>query len=160
MVVIADTTPLNYLVLIRAIEVLPQLYGRVLVPVAVVAELKNPEAPEVVRAWIMKPPDWLDVRPVGAGDLALAKANLRAGERDAISLALAVGADVVLIDDRAGRREAARRHLRVTGTLGVLDEAAERGLIDFQLAAERLRQTSFRMPREIREAFPRRSQKK
>ena len=147
MVVVADTTPLNYLILINAIEVLSQLYGRVLVPMAVVEELKNPEASATVRAGVAKPPGWLEVRPGGAGDPALAKANLGAGEREAISLALAVRADVVLIDDRAGRREAARRHLHVTGTLGVLDDAAERGLIDFQAAAERLRQTSFRMPR-------------
>ncbi|MGH9351149.1 MAG: DUF3368 domain-containing protein [Terriglobia bacterium] len=160
MLVIADTTPLNYLILINAIEILPQLYGRVLIPTAVVEELKNPEAPAAARAWTENPPGWLDVRPVGAGDSALAKANLGAGEREAINLALAVAADVILIDERAGRREAARRHLQVTGTLGVLDEAAERGLIDFHAALDRLRQTSFRMPREISEAFPPRNQKR
>jgi predicted nucleic acid-binding protein len=63
MVVVAGATPLNYLILINAMEVLPQLYGRVLVPMAVVEELKNPEAPAAVRAWVAKPPGWLEVRP-------------------------------------------------------------------------------------------------
>jgi predicted nucleic acid-binding protein len=36
MIVIADTGPLNYLVLIRDVDVLPSLYTRVIVPEAVV----------------------------------------------------------------------------------------------------------------------------
>ncbi len=60
MIVVADTSPLNYLVLIGAAGVLEPLYTRVAVPEAVLIELKQPQAPAKVRAWIENPPAWLD----------------------------------------------------------------------------------------------------
>jgi len=56
MIVIADTGPINYLILIGEIEVLPPLYHRVAVPPSVCEELKRPRAPEAVRTWIAQPP--------------------------------------------------------------------------------------------------------
>jgi hypothetical protein len=56
MIVIADTSPLNYLILLRKAEVLSAIYGRVLAPKAVLLELLHPEAPEMVRAWSATPP--------------------------------------------------------------------------------------------------------
>jgi predicted nucleic acid-binding protein len=69
--------------------------------------------------------------------------RLHAGERDAISLALAVHADAVLLDERHGRKEAENRDLKPIGTLGVLVAAHERGLIDLTATIDTLRQTSF-----------------
>ena len=60
-----------------------------------------------------------------------------------IALALTVKADLVLMDDRDGVDVARRRGLAVTGTLGVLDLAARRGLIDLAAAFERLKATTF-----------------
>jgi predicted nucleic acid-binding protein len=54
--IVADTTPLNYLVLIHAAEILPNLYRKVLIPPTVKAELAHANAPDMVRAWISKPP--------------------------------------------------------------------------------------------------------
>jgi predicted nucleic acid-binding protein len=68
---------------------------------------------------------------------------LDAGERAAIALALSVGADRLLIDEQAGRAEAERRHLVVTGTLGVLAEAHRARLLDFEIALAQLRRTNF-----------------
>ena len=51
MIVVADTSPLNYLIQIECDYTLPQLYQRVLVPVGVIDELKSPKAPVVVSAW-------------------------------------------------------------------------------------------------------------
>jgi predicted nucleic acid-binding protein len=65
------------------------------------------------------------------------------GERAAIALALAVKADLVLMDDQDGVAAARRQGLTVTGTLGVLDLAARRGLIDLAAAFERLKATTF-----------------
>jgi len=65
------------------------------------------------------------------------------GERAVIALALTVKADLVLMDDRDGVDVARRRGLAVTGTLGVLDLAARRGLIDLAAAFERLKATTF-----------------
>lgn len=69
--------------------------------------------------------------------------HLHTGERDAISLALHLRADVVIIDERRGREEAEKRGLRVIGTLGVLATAHERGLLDLTEAIDLLRQTTF-----------------
>ena len=68
------------------------------------------------------------------------------GETAAIALAESLHADLVLIDEREGFRVAIRRGLQATGTLGVLDLAAERGLIDFGTTISALERTSFRLP--------------
>lgn len=71
--------------------------------------------------------------------------HLDAGERAAISLALSIAADRVLIDEWEGRVAAERRRLSLTGTLGVLAEAHRRRLLDFESAIAALRTTSFYM---------------
>ncbi len=143
--IVADTTPLNYLILIQAADVLPTLYGRVIVPPAVTAELAHLNTPAIVRAWISQPPKWLEVvslkQPV---DSALA--NLDAGEREAISLASELQAILLLMDERDGVTIARQRGLKVVGTLAVLDIAADHGLVELQTMFERLRATTFRSP--------------
>jgi predicted nucleic acid-binding protein len=148
MIVIADTTPLNYLVLIDQVEILPQLYGRVLIPPAVWEEFQRPETPEAVRAWVGQPPAWLEIRPVGKKPDPAVQ-NLGAGEREAIALAEELHADRLIMDDRTARRVATERNLIVIGTLGVLVEAVKRGLIDFSDAMARLQQTSFYVSPEV-----------
>jgi len=60
-----------------------------------------------------------------------------------------VHADVVLIDEQAGRQEAVRRGLKVAGTLSVLDEADRAGLVIFDNAITELRKTSFRVSQAV-----------
>jgi predicted nucleic acid-binding protein len=60
---------------------------------------------------------------------------------------------MLLIDERDGFRAAVKRGLRATGTLGLLDIAADRGLIDFTLAIKKLEQTMFRRPEALLEAL-------
>src|SRR5690349_6979456 len=104
--VVADTGLLNYLVLTGDIELVPRLFDRVLAPQAVRDELGSREAPATVRAWIAQAPAWLEVRPnlgIRPENLAnLATPKLDDGERAAIALALAVKADLVLMDDQDG----------------------------------------------------------
>ncbi|WP_089718510.1 DUF3368 domain-containing protein, partial [Candidatus Entotheonella palauensis] len=128
MLVIADTFPLNYLILIDRVNVLPTLYERVLVPQTVIEELRHPRTPSVVRTWSEHPPAWLDVRHIDAVPDAILW-NLDAGERAAILLAQALDADLFLTDDRGARRVAEQRGLAVLGTLGVLAQAADQRLI-------------------------------
>ena len=61
MVVVADTSPLNYLVLIEHVGILPRLYARVLIPPAVLSELTHPAAPRSVREFAANHPGWLEV---------------------------------------------------------------------------------------------------
>jgi predicted nucleic acid-binding protein len=148
MIVIADATPLRYLIEIDSSAILPKLFGRILVPVAVTQELQQPRTPEVVRVWMSAPPSWLEVHTISsAADESLR--HLGAGEREAILLAQEVGADWLILDDAEGRREAARRHLPVLGTLRVLDEAAARGLIKLADTLAKLRQTTFYLSPEL-----------
>ena len=93
------------------------------------------------------PPEWCEIRPDPPLDSALQ--FLDPGEHAAIALALSVNADRLPIDEQAGRAEAERRHLLVTGTLGVLAEAHRGGLLDFEVALARLRQTNFYMSADL-----------
>ena len=124
MIVIADTSPLHYLVLLEHSAILQHLYGRVIVPKAVVRELHAERTPPRVRQWIASPPSWLEVREITV-PLDPMLAELDPGEREAIALAEALRADALILDEKRGRREAERRKLRVIGTVRVLDDAAE-----------------------------------
>ena len=64
MVVVADTSPLNYMVLVEAVEVLQQLYQRIFVPEAVIIELRSSDAPLEVQQWAASLPKWVAVRAV------------------------------------------------------------------------------------------------
>ena len=75
--------------------------------------------------------------------------GLDEGETAAIALAISLDADLLLMDDRKGVEVARGKGLRVTGTLGVLDLAAQRDLINFAQAVDRLRRTTFRIPEAI-----------
>jgi predicted nucleic acid-binding protein len=141
-IVVADTTPLNYLIQLGFPDVLRELYGRVLVPPAVLTEMRHPDAPPVVQAWAVSPPIWLEETPVGELDVTLAD-NLGMGERQAISLALELHAQVLLIDEQVGRRQAQERHIFVAGTLAVLIQAAVLGYCDFAETIKQLRRCGF-----------------
>jgi len=140
--IVADTSPLNYLVLIHQIILLPDLYGRVLIPESVLEELSAIETPQLVRDWATNLPEWIEVLPA-TPIIDEGLTRLHAGERDAISLALTVHSDAVLLDERRGRQEAENRGLKPIGTLGVLVTAHKRGLIDLSVTINVLRQTSF-----------------
>ena len=142
MIVVADTTPINYLILIEEIDILTKLYGRVVIPYAVRDELLRPRAPIRVREWTERPPGWLDVLTSNReSDPTLSR--LDAGERAAITLAEELAADQLIVDDSFARRIAESRGLSAIGTLGVLQEAAELGLLDLRTAFQRLQQTTF-----------------
>jgi predicted nucleic acid-binding protein len=126
MIVVADTSPVCYLILIDQADLLSALFDSVLLPRAVLDELLHEDAPERLKEWAAQLPSWVRVHdhPLGmAADLD----KLHARERNVILLAEALHADIVLLDEKAARRVATDRGLRVTGTLGVLGEAAEQG---------------------------------
>jgi len=155
--VIADTSPVNYLILIGHIDLLSCMFERAVLPAAVRGELSSSDAPSVVQRWIADPPVWLETVETPDADPS---AGLHKGEAAAIALAEALHADLVLMDERKGVNVARGKGLRVTGTLGLLEMAAQRGLIDFAEAAERLRQTTFRSPETLLELMLKRNSRK
>lgn len=84
-----------------------------------------------------------------SSDAALQR--LGEGERAAITLAVSLGASLLLMDERQGAAVARGKGLVVTGTIGILDLAASRGLVNLKEAFDRLKRTSFRYPPEIME---------
>ncbi|HLJ49276.1 MAG TPA: DUF3368 domain-containing protein [Bryobacteraceae bacterium] len=143
-IVICDSSPLRYLVLIGEADLLARLYAQVVIPEAVAEELNQSSTPEVVREWMADRPDWIQVMP-STGGPAVVRSDLDLGEHEAILLALRLKADLVIMDDREGVTEARRLGLAVTGTLGVLKRGAELGLIKLPPVITRLRQTNFRV---------------
>ena len=128
-VVVSDATPLNYLVLINALELLPRLFSSVLIPLAVAAELSSESAPPAVMDLVQALPPWLQVVSPKHVDYSL---GLDAGETEAIALAMELGIKPILMDERKGRRVATQHGLVTLGTLAVLAESAVRGWIDFE----------------------------
>ncbi|MBI5281585.1 MAG: DUF3368 domain-containing protein [Candidatus Solibacter usitatus] len=143
MIAVADTSPVCYLILIGEIDLLPRLFSQVLAPQAVLEELLHEDAPAAVRSWASHLPSWISVRetPIAA---TAGLDKLQAGEQAAILLAESMNADIILLDELAARRIAAARGLRIAGMLGVLGEAATRGLVELAPAIDRLRMTNFR----------------
>jgi predicted nucleic acid-binding protein len=150
--IVADTNPLFYLLSIGHIDLLPQLFERVLVPDAVYKELCHPAAPKPAREWVEALPPWMEVMSVHSID-DVALQSLGAGERAAITLAIALCADLILIDERKGTAVALSKGLDVTGTLGVLRLAARRGLVNLAEAFEQLKRTNFRYRQEVLDAI-------
>jgi predicted nucleic acid-binding protein len=144
MIVVADTSPINYLILIDQIGILEVLYGRILIPHAVHEEMLSPKAPQSVRAWAKNPPSWLELLSPSIG-LHPPVARLDRGETEAIALAEELHADWLLIDEAAGRDEAAKRGLQTIGTLGILREGHRAGMLDFRMSMDRLLAAGFRI---------------
>ena len=147
-VVVADTSPIDYLVLLSCVEVLQQLYGQVVIPAAVFRELSADGAPAEVAAWVRTKPEWLAVRaedPSKAPEISDLLASIDAGEAEAIRIAAGEVDSLLLIDDAAGRAVAARLGVTNTGPLGVLVAAGQAGIIDLRTMLDRLKQTNFRV---------------
>ena len=143
MLVVSNTSPVSYLVVIEQIELLPRLFEYILIPEIVRDELASPKASPVVQKWIASLPEWLAIQSIPTQpDADLLKLDV--GECAAILLAESLKADLILLDDLAARRLAVSRGLAITGILGILDRAATENWIDFAVAIERLQQTNFR----------------
>lgn len=147
--VVSDTSPLHYLIECAAVEILPALFRAVLIPPTVHREMQQPKTPPRVRAWVMSLPAWIKVQAPTVLDVSL---KVDEGEREAICLAQEVKAVAILIDDRRGRAEAVRCGFGVAGTIGLLELAAKRGLVDFPKVIQRLRQTNARLDEELIQA--------
>jgi predicted nucleic acid-binding protein len=130
MIVVSDTSPLTNLAAIGQFDLLHQLYGQVHIPEGVWHELSAegkrwPGRDEVAAA------GWVERRTVLNESLVMAlRRDLDRGEAETIALALELQAELVLLDEREGRRAAQRLGLQVVGVVGILLEAKTKGAIE------------------------------
>lgn len=160
MIVVADSSPLSHLIRIDQVNILPRLFGQIVIPAQVLLELSHPRAPEAVRAFSSLHPHWIEVKeplnPVPIPDLDF-------GEVAAINLAKQLGADLLLIDEKVGRQIASgvNWNLKITGTIGILERASAIGLVDLKECLKRLQATKFHVSEHIaREALARDAQRR
>ncbi|MFM7880500.1 MAG: DUF3368 domain-containing protein, partial [Microcystis panniformis] len=131
MIIISDTSPLSSLALVDYLSILKDIYTNVVIPQAVANELAN-LTEEDIRIKAIISLNWIQVKQAANLELVACLSNeynLDLGEAEAIALALELKVDELLIDERLGRREAVRLGLSITGVLGVLLIAKNRGLI-------------------------------
>ena len=136
--VVADASPIHYLVLINAAHVLPKLFTKVMIPEHIVAhELQSPMTPPLVRSWAVNLPPWVETRNPANPE----RLGLDIGEEHAIALAVELSAPL-LLDEKEGRKVAKEKDLIVIGTVGIIERAADLNLLDIRLAFEALRRTN------------------
>ncbi len=121
--IVSNTSPLRYLIAVGEADLIRKVFGEVVIPPAVFAELTHPSGREDVRQWIEQCPAWLNMRGLDSAPSHDLVTTLDPGEREAIQLALEIQPDFVLMDERLGRRAATALGLPVIGALGLLGEA-------------------------------------
>ncbi len=143
MIVVSDTSTITNLHFAKQLELLYLVYGKVVVPPAVLLEL---DAIEGQREEI-EGLNWLTVRdPVDVGLINQLRGELDFGESQAIALAIEIDADYLIIDEQQGRSVAEGYGLRIVGLLGVLVAAKKGGYIHaVRPIVEKVRANGFRL---------------
>jgi len=126
--VVVNTTPIITLALIGQLDLLRHLYGEVVIPPAVQAEVLA-GGPGSIGAAELQGANWIQTVSMQDPRRADLLSDLDRGEAEVIALAQELNAELVIIDERLARRHAKRLGLTLTGTLGVLLKAKERGLV-------------------------------
>jgi len=129
MLVVSNTSPILNLAIIGQLELIRQQFGQVQIPLAVLSELKvledRPGSKEIQSA---VDTGWIEVQEVSSQlSVQLLQQVLDQGESEAITLAIDLKADRILLDERDGRKIAKSLGLRVTGVLGILLRANQEG---------------------------------
>ncbi|HYG64247.1 MAG TPA: DUF3368 domain-containing protein [Thermoanaerobaculia bacterium] len=143
--VIVNTSPLQYLFQLDLLDLLPELYGDVVVPGGVAREIAAGLDRGVSLPSLSSLP-WLEIREVMSPSVLPLVTDLGTGEREVLALALQSTGSLVVLDDFLARRFADRLRLRMTGTLGILLKARRTGRVD-RLAPllDRLERLNFRL---------------
>ena len=147
MIVVADSSVLIALSRIGKLDILPQLFGQVMIPAAVAAEINaKSQAAEISAPWLQV----VNVRNASLANELMRfsqdRNKLDKGESEAIVLAIEVDATYLLIDERRGRKTAVRFGLKIIGVLGVLALAKKEGLLpEIRAAMDDLIKAGFRI---------------
>jgi uncharacterized protein len=127
--VVCNTSPMILLAKIHRLDTLIRLYSELMIPEAVADEIGTKPGKESDQVQALLKKGTLQLRQVSDKIIAELPIDLGRGEREAIALAIGSSADLVILDDQQGRLVSRDKNLSVTGTVGVLIEAKERGFI-------------------------------
>jgi predicted nucleic acid-binding protein len=126
--VISNTTPILSLLKIGKLHLLKELYGNVTVPMAVFQEIeRGKEKPYYQNLTLL---DWIDIQGIKNQDARAYFIDLDEGEAEVLILAKEQNAELVIMDEILGRRYAQQLGFNLTGTIGILLKAKEKGLIE------------------------------
>ncbi len=129
MIVVSDTSVLINLGRIDRLELLRSLFQTVVVPPAVVREFHQLTHDRTQFSGLTLP-GWIDQRQLSSAPTGLPDMEaLDPGEAEAITLALEIHAQVILLDERLGAKVARRQGLEVVGLLGILLQAKQAGYL-------------------------------
>jgi predicted nucleic acid-binding protein len=129
MIVVSNTSPVINLAVVNHLNLLQQLYSKVVIPQAVYDEIVIEGAGQA-GAEEVEQSEWIEVKPVANRPLVKSlESDLDLGEAEAVVLAVELKADLLLIDERKGRAVANRLGVTHIGLLGVLVQAKHNGLI-------------------------------
>lgn len=154
MIVVSDTTPIISLIKINRLDLLEKLFQEVLIPDAVYRELTtnqsfSAEAEEVKKAKFLKV---LPVQNKQSIQILQAVSGLDDGESEAIVLADEKQSDVLIIDERRGRKVAQQLGITITGTVGILVQANDEGMLskaDAKTCLNFLKQSNIRLSENL-----------
>ena len=149
--IIVNSTPLIALAKANKLEILKEMYEHIIIPEAVYREVT--EKDDVAAQRIEAAREWIEVRKVDSNlDRRMYKAKLHDGEVEVMLLAQEIGADAVVIDDGAARKTAEYLELPLTGTLGVMIKAKQRGLLEAVMpVVQQMEQNGIFFSRELKE---------
>lgn len=152
--IVSDTSPLRYLVAVRQVDLIQEVFHEVLISPGVYEELSHRSAPKEVRLWLKQRPPWIEIRELRAEPAQDLLGILDRGEAETIQLALEIQAQFILIDERLGRKTAAALGLTVIGALGLLRESHRQGLLSEPVKVlDQMRLAGFRISQALYRSF-------
>lgn len=127
--IICDTSPLFYLHRVGCLGLLEKLYHEIIVPRAVLEELKDGElqgmdVPDIHRF------EWMNIKKVGIPEHIKLIPDLGTGESEVLALALNEKNHKLILDDKLAREIAKLHKLSFTGTAGVLLRSKKEGFLE------------------------------
>ena len=126
--IISNTTPILSLLKINKLTLLRELYGKVTIPNAVFQEIENGKEKQYYQDLTLL--SWIEIAEINNPDSRAYFTDLDSGEAEVLILAREQNADLVIMDEIMGRRFAKQLEFNLTGTIGVLLKAKEKGLIN------------------------------
>ncbi len=126
--IISNTTPIITLLTISKLELLKELYGKIIIPQGVFEEIEEGKKKDYYTD--LSAIDWIEIKSITDREPLKYISDLDKGEAEVIVLANELKADLLIIDEKAGREYANHFNLKLTGTIGVLLKSKELGLIN------------------------------